>query len=103
MEAVVLAQRVSIIAHINGKETGVAEEGVKGYNVEYDKASQSVICFDVDGDTDVAVYNLGGMSVGKPVASGANVSVSLVGQPRGSYLLVIKQGDAVRTHKFIKW
>ncbi len=91
------------ISTINGKETGVADEGVKGYNVEYDKASQSVICFDVDGDTDVAVYNLGGMSVGKPVASGANVSVSLVGQPRGSYLLVIKQGDAVRTHKFIKW
>ena len=91
------------ISTINGKETGVAEEGVKGYNVEYDKASQSVICFDVDADADVAVYNFGGMSVGKPVASGANVSVSLVGQPRGSYLLVIKQGDAIRTHKFIKW
>ena len=91
------------ISAINGKETGIVEGGVKRCNVEYDKTMQSIICFDVTAGADVKVYDLGGMSVGKPVASGANVAVSLAGQPRGSYLLVMKQGDAVRTHKFVKW
>ena len=91
------------ISTINGKETGIVEGGVERCNVEYDKATQSVFCYNVAAGADVKAYDLGGMSVGKPVASGANVTVSLAGQPRGSYLLVIKEGDAVRTHKFVKW
>ena len=91
------------ISTAKGKEAGIAQVGVSGCKVEYDKASQSVICIGVADAEDVAVYNLGGMSVGKPVASGASVAVSLAGQPQGSYVLVIKIGDKVRTHKFVKW
>ena len=91
------------ISTVKGGDTGIAEVGVDGCKVEYDKASQTVVCSGVAAEADVAVYNLGGMSVGKPVVSGANVVISLAGQPQGSYILVIKCGDAVRTHKLIKW
>ena len=86
-----------------GGDTGIIQVGVNGCKVEYDKASQSVICVGVADDAEVTLYNLGGMSVGTPVVSGTNVVVSLSGQPQGSYILVIKCGDAVRTHKLIKW
>ena len=91
------------ISTVKGGDTGIAEVGVDGCKVEYDKASQTVVCSGVAAEADVAVYNLGGMSVGKPVVSGANVVISLAGQPQGSYLLAIKCGDKVRTHKFVKW
>ena len=91
------------ISTINGKETGVAKVGVNACKVEYDKASQAVVCSGVADTANVAVYNLGGTLVGKAVVSGDKAVVSLVGQPQGSYLLVIRDGDAVRTHKFIKW
>ena len=91
------------ISTINGKETGVAKVGVNACKVEYDKASQAVVCSCVADTANVAVYNLGGTLVGKAVVSGDKAVVSLVGQPQGSYLLVIRDGDAVRTHKFIKW
>ena len=91
------------ISTINGEETGFAKVGVNVCNVEYDKASQAVVCTAVAEDTSVAVYNLGGTSVGKVVSSGDKAVVSLAGQPQGSYLLVIRHGDDVRTHKFVKW
>ena len=91
------------ISTINGEETGVAKVGVNACKVEYDKASQAVVCSCVADTANVAVYNLGGTLVGKAVVSGDKAVVSLVGQPQGSYLLVIRDGDAVRTHKFIKW
>ena len=91
------------ISTINGAETGIGEVGVNACKIEYDKATQTVVCNGVNTGTDVAVYNLGGMSVGKAVANGSEVAVPLAGQPQGSYLLVIKSGDSVRTHKFVKW
>ncbi|MBO5921265.1 MAG: DUF4981 domain-containing protein [Bacteroidaceae bacterium] len=91
------------ISTINGEDTGIAKVGVNVCNVEYDKASQTVVCTAVAEDTSVAVYNLGGTSVGKAVVSGDKAIVSLASQPQGSYLLVIRHGDDVRTHKFVKW
>ena len=91
------------ISTINGEETGVANVGVNACEVEYDKASQSVACVGVADAACVAVYDLGGTSVGEAVVSGSKALVSLAGQPQGSYILVIKTGDAVRTHKFVKW
>ena len=82
---------------------GVEKVGVNACKVEYDKASQAVVCSGVADTANVAVYNLGGTLVGEAVVSGDKAVVSLSGCPRGSYLLVIKKGDAVRTHKFIKW
>lgn len=77
--------------------------GVNACKVEYDKATQAVICTGISDVNGVAVYDLGGMKVGRAAVCGDNVAVSLAGQPQGSYLLVIKHGDDVRTHKFVKW
>lgn len=91
------------ISTTNGVATGIVQAGVSACGVEYDKASQTVICTDIAEGASVAVYNLGGASVGKVVSSGDKAVVSLAGQPQGSYLLVIRHGDDVRTHKFVKW
>ncbi|MBR5593782.1 MAG: DUF4981 domain-containing protein [Bacteroidaceae bacterium] len=91
------------ISTVNGGTTGVDKVGVNACKVEYDKASQTVSCAGVDDGTCAVVYTLGGMSVGKAVVSGGNATVSLAGQPQGSYIFVIKHNGAVRTHKFVKW
>ena len=91
------------ISTINGAETSIEEVGVNGCNVEYDKEKQTVTCNGVSAGTTVAVYNLGGISVGKAVAKGNDAAVSLAGQPQGAYIAVIKENGVVRTHRFIKW
>ena len=91
------------VSTINGAETGIGEVGVNACEVEYDKAAQTVVCSGVAADATVAVYNLGGVSVGKAVANGNEGVISLAGQPRGAYILVIKENGAVRTHRFLKW
>ena len=96
-------QRELRISTINGKETAVENVGVNACKVEYDKSTQTVTCTGVADAGNVAVYNLGGMQVGKATVCGENATVSLAGQPQGSYLLVIKQEGVVRTHKFVKW
>ena len=88
---------------INGAETAIDKVGVNACEVEYDKATESVICNGIAAGTAVAVYNLGGMSIGKAVAKGDDAAVSLAGQPQGAYILVIKNGDDMRTHRFVKW
>ena len=91
------------ISTVNGGTTGVDKVGVNACKVEYDKASQTVSCAGVNDGTSAVVYTLGGLSVGKAIVSGGNATVSLAGQPKGAYILVIKDGDAVRTHRFVKW
>ena len=70
--------------------------------VSYDAAAEVVSCNNLADAVEIAVYNLGAVRVGKASAMAGSASISLAGQPRGSYLLVIK-GDGVRTHKFVKW
>ena len=91
------------VSTINGADTGIEETGVTGCKVEYNKEAETVVCNGVAAGTDVAVYNLGGVSVGKAVADSPSVAVSLAGQPQGAYILVIKDGGATRTHRFVKW
>ena len=91
------------VSTINGAETAVENPGVNACQVKYDKANQAVVCTGVTASTGVAVYDLGGMQVGKSTAHGDSVAVSLASQPQGSYLLVLKNGESVRTHKFMKW
>ena len=91
------------VSTINGAETGIGEVGVNACEVEYDKAAQTVVCSGVAACATVAVYNLGGVSVGKAVANGNEAVISLAGQPQGAYILVIKDGNDIRTHRFVKW
>jgi beta-galactosidase len=83
--------------------SGIVDVDMNCCKVEYDAASQSVACSNLSGDASVAVLNLGGVQVGASVADGGKAVVSLEGQPRGSYLLVVRAGGSVRTHKFLKW
>lgn len=83
--------------------SGIVDVDMNCCKVEYDAASQSVACSNLSGDASVAVLNLGGVQVGASVADGGKAVVSLEGQPRGSYLLVVRTGGSVRTHKFLKW
>jgi beta-galactosidase len=91
------------VSTVNGAETSIGEVGVNGCEVKYDKAKETVVCNGVGLGAEVAVYNLGGMPVGKPAVSGSDVAVSLAGEPQGAYILVIKNGDNMRTHRFVKW
>ena len=91
------------VSAMKGTGTGIAEIGVNGCKVEYDKEKQAVVCNAISDGTDVAVYNLGGTLVGKAVASGNKATVSLAAQPKGAYILVIKDKDTLRTHRFVKW
>ena len=89
------------ISTINGKETGIGNTGVVACDIVYDKASQSLLCSGLDADADVTVINFGGVKVAN--GKGAEVQLSLASQPKGSYIVVVKSGGAVRSHKFIKW
>ena len=91
------------VSTTNGSNTKVDEIGVNACKVEYEKVKQAVVCDGIGDGTDVAVYNPGGVVVGSAVASGSCAAVSLAGQPQGAYILVIKEKDTVRTHRFIKW
>ena len=91
------------VSTINGADTGIEETGVNGCKVEYNKDAETVVCNGVGAGTGVAVYNLGGVLVGKAVADSPSVAVSLAGQPQGAYILVIKDSGATRTHRFVKW
>ena len=89
------------ISTINGKETGIGNTGVAACDIVYDKASQSLLCSGFDADADVTVINFGGVKVAN--GKGVEVQLSLASQPKGSYIVVVKSGGAVRSHKFIKW
>ena len=90
------------ISTLKDVDTAVEAPAVNACEVNYYAAAEMVSCNNLADGAEVAVYNFGGVQVGKASANAGKAAVSLAGQPRGSYLLVIK-GDGVRTHKFIKW
>ena len=91
------------ISTINGAETGVTEIGVKECAVEYDADSECLTCANLPSGAAVTVVNFGGMQVGDAMAVAGTATVSLAGQPQAAYIVVIKDGSEVRTHRFIKW
>ena len=91
------------ISTINGKDTGVAGSVTDMCAVEYDVASQTLRCSGLPDGADVTVINFGGVQVGKAVAAGGEVTISLASQPKAPYIAVIRCGANVRSHRFIKW
>ena len=91
------------ISTINGAETGISEIGVKKSAVGYDADLESITCTNLPTGATVTVVNFGGMLVGEAMAVAGTATVSLAGQPQAAYIVVIKCGDEVRTHRFIKW
>ena len=71
--------------------------------IRYDKSTESVVCEGMSQTTaTVEVYNLGGVLIGKSICkeNQPQCRISLKGQPRGAYLVVINHGQ--RTHKLMK-
>lgn len=58
----------------------------------------------IEAGTNVALFNVGGVCLGSTHASAATsqLTLSLVGQPRGSYLVVIDAPSGHRVHKIFK-
>lgn len=83
--------------------TGIEENSLKACNVSYDAEAQAVTCENLSDGAAVELVNLGGVILGKAVAVGNEVVVSVAGQPKGAYLLIIKEGGEQRTHRFLKW
>lgn len=91
------------ISTINGKDTGVAGSVTDMCAVEYDVASQTLRCSGLPDGAEVTVVNFGAVQVGKAVAAGGEVTISLASQPKAPYIAVIRCGANVRSHRFIKW
>ncbi len=91
------------ISTINGADTGIGEVGVKECAVNYDAASQRLTCSNLPDGASVTVLNFGGVEVGKAVVAGSEAAVSLSGLPKAAYIVVIKDDNDVRSHRFIKW
>ena len=84
-------------------ETGVESTTAYGCKIGYDENSESVVCSGMVEDMSVKVYNLGGVLVGKAILSVGEsyTQISLRNQPRGTYLVVLNNGE--RTHKLLKY
>lgn len=80
-------------------------EAFSGVEVSYDAASEQLLCHgEIAAGTTVALYNMGGAQLAAVACPSATmqVALSLAGQPRGSYLVVFKNQQGSRAHKFLK-
>lgn len=91
------------ISATNGKNSSISNTGVANCTVSYNADSQSIECVNTTEGSEITVFNLGGVQVGKTIATRGYATVSLKENPRGAYLVVIKGTDKVRTHKLLKW
>lgn len=90
-----------------GTSTGVCDEvdaDVYRAEIEYNRAADAIICKDLAENAIVQVTNLGGVVLDKQVNTvpGGVISLSLSGQPLGTYLVSVKCGEQVRVHKLQK-
>lgn len=89
---------------ITKEVTGIATaETTDDLKVTHDDEKVTV-SGNIEAGTVVALYNVGGQCVGKAYASAAtsSLSISLVGQPRGTYLVKMDAPHGHRVHKILK-
>lgn len=80
-------------------------DAVSVTDVRYDRTANTVVCSGpLSAGAQVELCDLGGVRLARAVADGqgGSVTFSLAGQPKGAYLLVVRDGSGVRTHKFTK-
>lgn len=87
--------------------TGICEEIVADVNqvkIAYDRNADAVVCAGMPERATVQVTNLGGVVLDKAVCAteGGQLSLSLKGQPMGTYLVTVTDGKQVRVHKLQK-
>lgn len=76
-----------------------------GLTIRHDAAANAVtVSGDIEPNTSLDIYDMGGSKVGSAYAGTAtgNVSVSTAGLPHGTYILSVRSQLGNRTHKFLK-
>lgn len=79
--------------------------GPAAASIAYDRSADALVCQGrLPAGTTAAVYNMGGVRVAgaRLSSAAASLTLSLAGQPRGSYIVVLRSADGSRTHKFVK-
>lgn len=90
-----------------GVSTGVCDDvtaDVYRAKIEYNRAADAIVCKNLAENTVIQVMNLGGVVLNKQVnaVAGGEITLSLSGQPLGTYLVSVKCGEQVRVHKLQK-
>ena len=89
-----------------GTETGIANTTTPNdCTIRYDRDSETVTLDNrLAPGTKVKVTNIGGQTIAQATSQGVPLALSLKGQPRGTYLVVLSKGSqTVRTHKLLKY
>ena len=78
-------------------------QSTDGLNISHDE-SQVTISGNIEAGTTATLYNLGGVVLGttKVSAPTTTLSLSLIGQPHGSYLIKVDAPNGHRVHKIVK-
>ena len=89
-----------------GTETGIANTTTPNdCTIRYERDNETVTLDNrLAPGTKVKVTNIGGQTIAQTTSQGAPLALSLKGQPRGTYLVVLSKGSqTVRTHKLLKY
>ena len=83
----------------------ITEQETNDCTIRYDRDSETVTLDNrLAPGTKVKVTNIGGQTITQATSQGAPLALSLKGQPRGTYLVVLSKGSqTVRTHKLLKY
>lgn len=87
--------------------TGICEEIVADVNavqIAYDRTTDAIVCEGLPEHSIVQVTNLGGVVLAKAANTyeKGQLTLSLKGQPLGTYLITVKSGTQIRVHKLQK-
>lgn len=91
---------------IDATATGIEGEtkDVDALKIRHDGLTRQVVCQGtITAGTSFALYNVGGVCLGKATANENQTSITLSteGLPVGTYLVVVKSKEGVRTHKLL--
>ncbi len=92
---------------LTAKETGInranTDDSTSALKVSHD-ANSVTVSGDIEAGTTAALYNAGGVCLGKATAASAtnSLTLSIEGQPHGSYIVAIDAPNGHRVHKILK-
>lgn len=79
------------------------ESDIRRAHIAYERPADRIVCRGLSSGARVQVTNLGGVVVATATADASGFSsISLAGEPMGTYLVVLSDGKCVRTHKLQK-
>ena len=87
----------------SGIGSAEADNGTSALKVTHD-ASNVTIAGNIEAGTTATLYNAGGVCLGKATAASATsgLTLSIEGQPHGSYIIAIDAPHSRRVHKILK-